>query len=191
MTRNKVVLVDRFDNALGEMDKLEAHLKGHLHRAFSIFLFNSEGKMLIHQRAFNKYHSAGLWTNTCCSHPQWEEDIKQSAMDRLQYEMGMQCNFEKAFSFIYNAQVEGGLIEHEFDHVFIGHTNSTPDPHPDEVQNYEWTDPGVLQKRLMEHPDKFTFWFKKALPKVLNQLQGYRRITNLSECTNGRRSQTI
>src|SRR6187431_2141990 len=107
MNRNKVVLVDRNDNAIGEMDKLEAHLKGDLHRAFSIFLFNSHGEMLIHQRASGKYHGAGLWTNACCSHPQLEEDIRQSALERLQYEMGLQCNIDKAFSFIYYAPVEG------------------------------------------------------------------------------------
>ena len=98
MNRSKVVLVDRKDKAKGEMNKLEAHMKGELHRAFSIFLFNSDGEMLIHQRASNKYHGGGLWTNACCSHPQWSEDIKQSAMERLHYEMGLDCNIDKAFS---------------------------------------------------------------------------------------------
>jgi isopentenyl-diphosphate delta-isomerase len=169
MNRNKVVLVDRFDTAIGEMDKLEAHIKGNLHRAFSVFLFNSSGQMLIHQRASAKYHSAGLWTNACCSHPQWNEDIKQSAVERLHYEMGLQCSLEKAFSFIYNFPVEGGLIEHEYDHVFIGHTNSTPEPHPDEVQNYIWTYPEDLMNNIIQHPDNFTVWFKTALPIVMNQ----------------------
>jgi len=170
MNRNKVVLVDRKDKAKGEMDKLEAHLKGELHRAFSIFLFNSDGKMLIHQRASNKYHGGGLWTNACCSHPQWNEDIKQSALQRLQYEMGLQCNIDKSFSFVYHAPVENGLIEHEYDHVFIGYTNNIPYPHPDEVQNYKWASPFFLKDDVIQNSDHYTYWFRTALGKVLNQM---------------------
>jgi isopentenyl-diphosphate Delta-isomerase len=176
MIRNKVVLVDQYDRAIGEMDKLEAHVNGNLHRAFSIFLFNSAGQMLIHQRAATKYHSAGLWTNACCSHPQWNEDIEQSAVERLQYEMGLRCNLEKAFSFIYHSPVEGGLIEHEYDHVFVGCSNGTPDPHPDEVQNYQWTCPVKLGQQVLLQPGNFTVWFKSALPKVLEQIQKSRRM---------------
>ena len=174
MNRNKVVLVDTNDRAKGEMDKLEAHLKGELHRAFSIFLFNSDGEMLIHQRATNKYHGGGLWTNACCSHPQWSEDIKQSALQRLNYEMGLHCNIDKAFSFIYNSHVENGLIEHEYDHVFIGYTNNTPDPHPDEVQNYKWTCPILLKNEVMQQSDHFTYWFRTALDNVLEQISKIR-----------------
>ena len=170
MNRNKVVLVDRKDRAKGEMDKLEAHLKGELHRAFSIFLFNSDGEMLIHQRAYNKYHGGGLWTNACCSHPQWSEDIKQSAIQRLHYEMGLDCNIDKSFSFIYYSHVENGLIEHEYDHVFIGHTNKIPDPHPYEVQNYKWVCPILLKNEVIQQSDHFTYWFRSSLAKVLEQM---------------------
>ena len=117
MDRNKVVLVDEQDHALGEMDKMEAHEKGMLHRAFSIFIFNSERQMLIHQRAQHKYHGGGLWTNACCSHPQWGEEIKASASQRLAYEMGLKCDIDHLFSFMYHTPVENNLIEHEYDHV--------------------------------------------------------------------------
>lgn len=166
MQRNKVVLVDQHDNPLGEMDKLEAHQKGILHRAFSIFLFNTDGEMLIHQRAANKYHGGGLWTNACCSHPQWNEDIVDSASERLQFEMGMYGNFKKAFSFIYHSPVENGLIEHEFDHILIGHSNVQPNPHPDEVQDYKWMNQFELQKSIQQQPEDYTFWFKEAIKEV-------------------------
>lgn len=170
MIRNKVVLVDISDNAYGEMDKTEAHIKGELHRAFSIFLFNANGQMLIHQRAADKYHGAGLWTNACCSHPQWGEDIKQSALSRLAFEMGIQCDIQKAFSFIYHSPVENGLIEHEFDHVFIGFTDDSPIPNPNEVAAYQWISTDDLQQDILQNPRKYTYWFQKALPGVISIL---------------------
>ena len=168
--RDKVVLVDQHDKAIGEMDKIEAHQKGFLHRAFSIFLFNNKGEMLIHQRAKHKYHGAGLWTNACCSHPQLGEDIKLSAMERLQFEMGIQCNIEKVFSFIYNTSVENNLIEHEFDHVFIGYTDAAPKPNVEEVQSFKWIDTTILSKDIQEHPDQYTYWFKMVFSKILDSL---------------------
>lgn len=171
MDRNKVVLVDENDLAIEEMNKLKAHQKGKLHRAFSIFLFNADGKMLIHQRAKHKYHGAGLWTNTCCSHPQWGENIKEGALERLNFEMGIQCDIQKVFSFIYNSPVENNLIEYEYDHVFIGYTNNRAKPNIDEVQNYQWIYPIQLQEDIQIHPYQYTFWFKKALPILLGKLQ--------------------
>ncbi|WGQ09752.1 isopentenyl-diphosphate Delta-isomerase [Pedobacter gandavensis] len=168
--RNKVVLVDQHDKTIGEMDKIEAHQKGFLHRAFSIFLFNNKGEMLIHQRAKHKYHGAGLWTNACCSHPQLGEDIKLSAMERLQFEMGIQCNIEKVFSFIYNTSVENNLIEHEFDHVFIGYTDAIPRPNAKEVQTFKWIDTTILSKDIQEHPDQYTYWFKMVFSNILDYL---------------------
>jgi len=167
MERNKVVIVDEQDHALGEMDKLEAHQKGVLHRAFSIFIFNSDGQMLIHQRAIDKYHGGGLWTNACCSHPQLNENIQESAAQRLGYEMGLQCDLEKIFSFTYNTPVENDLIEHEYDHVFVGYTDRQPLPNPLEVQHYQWIDRSDLLAKIANQPNAFTSWFKMALPRII------------------------
>ena len=171
MDRNKVVLVDENDCALGEMDKMEAHKIGKLHRAFSVFIFNHNGEMLLHQRADKKYHGAGLWTNACCSHPQWDEDIEESAMERLQYEMGLECELKKLFSFSYNEKVENGLIENEFDHVFIGFTSENPILNKDEVESFKWVSTESLENDIESNPKRYTSWFKMALPKVLNHLK--------------------
>jgi len=166
MERNKVILVDKDDNAIGEMDKMEAHLKGELHRAFSICIFNHEGNMLIHQRAYNKYHGGGLWTNACCSHPQWGEELKESAMERLHYEMGLLCDIDRRFAFLYKTPVENGLIEHELDHVFIGYTDKNPAPHPGEVNDFRWISPMTLQNMVSLYPQDFTYWFRILLKKI-------------------------
>ncbi|MFD2744443.1 MULTISPECIES: isopentenyl-diphosphate Delta-isomerase [Sphingobacterium] len=171
MERNKVVIVDRNDNSLGEMDKLLAHERGELHRAFSVFIFNHSGEMLIHQRAADKYHGGGLWTNACCSHPQLQEDLEQGALQRLQYEMGLVCPIRKLFSFIYHAHVENNLIEHEFDHVFVGYTDNNPIPNPTEVQSYRWISVDSLQEEILTFPDTFTYWFKSALDQVIEALE--------------------
>mgnify|MGYP000899676481 CR=1 FL=1 len=170
-TWDKVVLVNEEDEQLSEMDKLEAHQLGLLHRAFSVFIFNSQGEMLIHQRAFEKYHGGGLWTNACCSHPQWGEEVLFSAEARLKYEMGLSCTLEKMFTFLYHAKVEKGLIEHEFDHVLLGYTDEEPHIHKDEVASYKWLDPKEVYLRTQTHPEEFTYWFKEALPNVLNHLE--------------------
>jgi len=170
LDRSKVVLVDDKDQAIGVMDKLEAHEKGVLHRAFSVFIFNNKGELLIHQRAQHKYHGAGLWTNACCSHPQWEEDIKESAQERLAYEMGLACDLVYKFSFSYKIPVENNLIEHEYDHVFLGVSNQNPIINTDEVMAYQWIHPSKLQKDIQLNPTKFTFWFKKILPMLMQKL---------------------
>jgi isopentenyl-diphosphate delta-isomerase len=172
MNRSKVVLVDENDQTIGVMDKLEAHEKGILHRAFSIFIFNDKGQMLIHQRAKGKYHGSELWTNTCCSHPQWEEDVKQSAEERLVYEMGLECDLSYRFSFLYKIPVENKLIEHEFDHVFSGLTNQEPIINNKEVMAYKWVNPAELQKDIADNPGKYTFWFKEILPMLMQKLAG-------------------
>lgn len=170
MLRDKVILVDQNDLEVGTIDKMEAHIKGMLHRAFSIFLFNSKKEMLIHQRAAGKYHGGGLWTNACCSHPQPGEELKASAMERLYFEMGLQCDLQKAFSFIYHAPVENSLIEHEYDHVYIGFTDDTPIPNPEEVQDYRWISTPDLKREIATEPDKFTFWFKKAIQMLKTEI---------------------
>lgn len=171
MDRNKVVLVDENDCALGEMDKLEAHRKGQLHRAFSVFIFNDKNEMLIQQRADKKYHGAGLWTNACCSHPQMNENIKESASERLYFEMGLKCELRKLHSFIYEKSVENDLTEHEFDHVFIGFSNTHPKPNEDEVKAYKWVGSEWLQSDIKSNPAIYTTWFKMALPKVFDHLK--------------------
>lgn len=170
MERDKVVLVDIDDKPVGEMDKIAAHQQGALHRAFSVFVFNNQGELLIQQRASSKYHGAGLWTNTCCSHPQWGENVEQSAMERLEFEMGLQCKLKFSHSFIYKSEVENNLIEHEYDHVFIGITNEDPVINPDEVQDFAWVNVNELLDNVKMRPQNYTYWFKLALPVVLPNL---------------------
>ena len=160
MSAERVILVDENDRTLGTMEKMEAHEKGILHRAFSIFLINSKGELLIHQRAASKYHSPLLWTNTCCSHPRIDESLEEATRRRLMEEMGMSCQMNKAFSFIYKAELDKGLTEHELDHVFIGTTDDLPKPNPDEVQSYKYVDLDLLKSHMKSNPQEYTEWFK-------------------------------
>jgi len=162
-----VVLVDENDNEIGVEEKLKAHEEGKLHRAFSIFVFNSKNELLLQRRALNKYHSAGLWTNTCCSHPKPDEDILLSAHRRLKEEMGFDCELKEIFTFKYKALFANGLIEHEFDHVFIGHYEKNPNPDPDEVYSYEWVDLPTLSKKIKTNPEQYTEWLKICFEKLV------------------------
>lgn len=166
--RNEVVLVDEFDNDLGVMEKLAAHIEGKLHRAFSVFIFNDKGELLLQQRAREKYHGGGLWTNTCCSHPQLNEDVKESALERLYFEMGIQCDLEFEYQFIYKAEVENNLVEHELDYVYIGYSNAIPKFNPAEVQQYKWETVPHILKDIERNPNLYTAWFKMALP-IINE----------------------
>lgn len=170
MNRNNVVLVDENDNAIAEMEKLAAHEQGCLHRAFSVFIFNDKKELLLQQRANEKYHGGGLWTNTCCSHPQWEEDVNSSAMERLNYEMGMQCDLKLIYSFIYNERVENNLIEHELDYVFIGYSNQNPSLNKDEVRDYKWMNVDNILMDIKNNPSYYTVWFKKAFPELISKI---------------------
>src|SRR5690606_20819833 len=134
----EVILVDQEDKALGTMEKLEAHQTGVLHRAFSVFLFNSEGELLLQQRAFDKYHSPGLWSNTCCSHPRPGEDTLGAAKRRLHEEMGMECKLHFISKFLYKTRFENGLFEHELDHIFVGTTDSLPTINPQEANDFKF-----------------------------------------------------
>lgn len=163
-----VILVDERDNEIGQMEKLAAHESGDLHRALSVFLFNSKGELLLQQRAWAKYHSPGLWTNTCCSHPRPGESSKDAAIRRLQEEMGMSCEIEKAFDFIYRAEFENGLIEHELDHVFIGSTDELPTINPEEVESWRYVSKESLIADIANNPDNYTVWFKICLPRVID-----------------------
>lgn len=160
MNRDLLILVDENDNETGTMDKLEAHRKGLLHRAFSIVVKNTENQWLIHRRAMGKYHSEGLWTNTCCSHPMPGEDISEAAHRRLREEMGFDCTLEKKFHFIYRKSLDNALTEHELDHVFTGEFNGKPDPDPEEVSDFRWIALEELKAEIQQDPDKFTYWFK-------------------------------
>ena len=167
MNINEVILVDERDIAIGVMEKMEAHRKGALHRAFSIFLFNGKGEMLLQRRALAKYHSPGLWTNTCCSHPMQGESIEVAADRRLREEMGMTCTMYKAFDFIYKAELENDLIEHEFDHVLFGTTNEPPVINPEEVSEWKWIPVYDVYIDVQLNPARYTEWFKIALPEVM------------------------
>ena len=161
-----MILVDEHDNDRGFMDKMEAHQKGLIHRAFSIFIFNSRGEMLLQQRAFNKYHSAGLWSNSCCSHPSPGEQTAEAAIRRLGEELGFETALEKIFDFVYQVSFENGLIENEFDHVFVGRYDGPIRQNPDEVNDYVFKPIKQIKLELKDNPEIFTEWFKISLPKI-------------------------
>ncbi|MCU0387237.1 MAG: isopentenyl-diphosphate Delta-isomerase [Chitinophagaceae bacterium] len=167
----EVVLVNEQDEAVGTMEKMEAHRKPHLHRAFSIFIFNNQNEMLLQRRALSKYHSGGLWTNACCSHPFPDEAITDAAIRRLKEELGVYTPLEKAFHFIYQAEFDNGLYEHEFDHVFIGSYNGMLHPNPEEVADYCFKSMQEIRNDLELSPEKFTPWFKIALPYLEAYMQ--------------------
>jgi isopentenyl-diphosphate delta-isomerase len=166
-----VILVNKEDEQIGLMEKMEAHEKGLLHRAFSVFIFNDKDEILIHQRAAHKYHSGGLWTNACCSHPREGERIEDAGARRLQEEMGFTCPVEKQFSFIYKANLDNNMIENEFDHVLFGRYNAPPEPNPDEVQNWKYIPLNILEKDLLENPANYTVWFTLVFDRVKEYLQ--------------------
>lgn len=166
-----VILVDPFDLEIGTMEKLEAHQKGLLHRAFSVLLFNSQGELMLQQRSLNKYHSPGLWTNTCCSHPRPNENTLSAAMRRLQEEMGLSCNLKEIFHFTYRAELEDGLIEHEIDHVFIGFTDATPHLNQNEAMGFKWLSLSRILKDLQEQPEQYTAWFQILINEHYTSIQ--------------------
>jgi isopentenyl-diphosphate Delta-isomerase len=155
-----VILVDEQDTIIGTMEKMEAHRQGKLHRAFSVLLFNSKGEMLLQKRAKGKYHSAGLWTNTCCSHPLPGEKMEDAAARRLKEEMGIDLRPAFAYKFLYKAHLDGDLIEHELDHVFIGDYNGKPIVNASEVEDWKYANMEWLRKDIQSNPDQYTAWFK-------------------------------
>ncbi len=171
MTSNHIILVNEQDEALATMEKLEAHQKGLLHRAFSVFIVNSANEMLLHQRAFHKYHSGGLWTNACCSHPKPGEEVEEAAHRRLQEEMGFDCPLQKLFTFTYHATFDNGLIEHEYDHVFLGRFDGEVFPDTSEVDEFGFFSLQEIARQIRDTPERFTYWFKVAFPMVVEQLK--------------------
>ena len=167
---DKLILVDENDVPIGTIEKMEAHQKALLHRAFSVFIFNTNGEMLLQQRAIDKYHSGGLWTNTCCSHPYERQETKPAAEKRLQEEMGFTTELTKVFDFIYKAPFDNGLTEHEYDHVFTGKYDGVVIPDKSEVENYCFMSIEGIKESMQLYPEKYTVWFKIAFPKMESYL---------------------
>lgn len=170
MEKELVILVDEKDNELGLMEKMEAHEKGLLHRAFSVFIFDRSGKLLLQQRAVEKYHSGGLWSNSCCSHPRKGESVKAAAERRLQEEMGFHVDVEEKFSFIYKSKLDKGLYEHELDHVFFATYEGNITPNPAEVMDYKYVELDWLDRDMRLNPENYTEWFKICFDEVKRNL---------------------
>lgn len=166
---DELILVDELDKPIGKMDKQRVHEQGLLHRAFSVFLFNGKGELLLQQRAAHKYHSAGLWSNTCCSHPRFGETLENAVPRRMEEEMGMRCDSKFVFSFVYRADFDNGLTEHEFDHVYFAISDAEPRINKEEVGDYKYMSMDDLEKDIERNPDRYTAWFRICLPRVREQ----------------------
>ncbi|MFT3748936.1 MAG: isopentenyl-diphosphate Delta-isomerase [Agriterribacter sp.] len=163
---HEIILVNEKDEQVGTAEKMEAHYKALLHRAFSVFIFNTNGEMLLQQRALTKYHSAGLWTNACCSHPRPGEETINGAKRRLKEELGFTAEIKKAFDFTYSAGFDNGLTENEFDHVFTGIYDGPIEPNPGEVMAYSYKSMKEIKEELIANPQLYTAWFIIAFPKI-------------------------
>lgn len=168
--QENVILVDEKDQQIGFKEKLQAHLDGDLHRALSVFICNDKGQWLLQRRALGKYHSPGLWTNTCCSHPRPSEAVLDAANRRLKEEMGICTALNKFKEVTYRLDVGSHLIEHEFDHIFVGLFNGEPEPNPGEVCDWKWVDYSALKQDISLHPENYTAWFKLILDLELEAL---------------------
>ena len=171
MKEEQVILVNEKDEQIGLMPKMEAHEKALLHRAFSVFVFNDKNELMIQQRALGKYHSPGLWTNTCCSHQREGESNIEAGKRRLQEEMGFSTDLKDTISFIYKAPFDNGLTEHEFDHILVGYYNEEPELNPEEANDYKWVTLEELQKDMAKNPDIYTEWFKIIFDKYYKHIQ--------------------
>jgi isopentenyl-diphosphate delta-isomerase len=169
--KEEVILVDTNDVPLGTMPKMEAHEKAILHRAFSVFILNKEGQLMLQQRALNKYHSPGLWTNTCCSHQRLGETNLEAGTRRLQEEMGFKTPLKELFSFVYKAPFDNGLTEHEFDHVILGYYDSVPIINHEEVANWKWMNLEEIITEIKTTPNNYTAWFKIIFDRFYNHIK--------------------
>ncbi|MDO8538116.1 MAG: isopentenyl-diphosphate Delta-isomerase [archaeon] len=168
-----LILVDKNDKKIGEMEKIRAHKEARLHRAFSVFLFNSNGELMLQKRADSKYHSPGLWGNACDGHPRVNETITQAGERRLIEEMGITCKLKKKFGFVYKVKLDHGMNEHEFDYVLIGKFNGSPKLNKKEASDWKWIELNELKKQVKKNPENFTSWFKIVLKKYLKELNGH------------------
>jgi isopentenyl-diphosphate delta-isomerase len=168
-TEKQIILVDEQDREVGTGEKLETHRKGILHRAISVFIFNSKGELMLQKRAKTKYHSGGLWTNTCCSHPRPGETTETAARRRLQEEMGFTCDVRPAGHLLYRVTFDNGLTEHEYDHMFIGESDADPVLNPDEAEDWKWLSPEDIKKDMTVNPGSYSHWFKLSLDDILSK----------------------
>jgi isopentenyl-diphosphate delta-isomerase len=166
MVDQNIILVNEKDEAVGLMEKMQVHREGLLHRAFSVFVFDRNGRMLLQKRAAHKYHGGGLWSNACCSHPYPGEKVEDAAQRRLHEEMGFVTPLQKIFEFVYKADVENGLIEHEYDHVFAGEYEGPINMNQKEVADYCYESMNNIKWMIRDQPHKFTSWFKLAFPSI-------------------------
>lgn len=164
-----VILVDKNDNQIGVEEKIKAHKEAKLHRAISIFIFNSKNELMLQKRAKNKYHCGGLWSNTVCSHPNPDETVEEAVHRRLNQEMGFDCDMKEIFSFIYTIKFDNGLTENEFDHVFIGKYEKNPVLNREEAGGFKWITIDELKKEINKNPEKYTYWMKQILDRVDNE----------------------
>ena len=171
MNEEKVILVDQEDNIIGTMPKIEAHKKAVLHRAFSVFILNKKGELMLQKRALNKYHSPELWTNTCCSHQREGEGNLQAGKRRLKEEMGFTTPLEELFSFIYKAPFDNGLTEHEFDHVMLGYYDGLPKINFEEVASWKWISLEKVKKHMKKNPEHYTAWCKIIYERFYNYIK--------------------
>lgn len=179
MNESLVILVDEKDNPVAIMEKMEAHKKGMLHRAISVFIVDSEWNWILQKRSHDKYHSRGLWTNTCCTHPDPGESNLDAANRRLMEEMGISCKLEELFSFAYNEKLDNELTENEFDHVFFGISDNDPWINRSEVNDWKRISFDELHRDIQNNPDNYTFWFKTIYRNVHSHLAGYKNISLL------------
>jgi isopentenyl-diphosphate delta-isomerase len=174
MAAEQLILVDAFDRELGVGEKMEVHLAGALHRAFSVFVFDGRGRLLMQKRAADKYHSAGLWSNTACGHPRPGEETREAARRRLREEMGFDCELREAFQFLYRAELDGALVEHEYDHVFVGVYDGEPSPDAAEVEDWKWLSVEELRRGLEAEPERYSPWLRLAV-----EGRGWRRVAEI------------
>jgi len=170
LKEEQVILVNSLNEPIGTMPKMEAHEKAVLHRAFSVFVMNSDGETMLQQRAAHKYHSPLLWTNTCCSHQRVGESNIEAGKRRLQEEMGFVTELKELFSFIYKAPFDNGLTEHEYDHVMVGYYDKAPLLNPEEVAAWKWMKPDAIKTDMAKNPEIYTAWFKIIFEKFYSHI---------------------
>jgi isopentenyl-diphosphate delta-isomerase len=169
--KEEIILVNEKDQVIGVGEKIQTHLIGALHRAFSTYIFNSAGQLLLQKRSSTKYHSQGLWSNTCCGHPRPGEAIEEAARRRLGEEMGFDCEVREVFEFVYHAKLDNGFYEHEYDHVLVGTCDDIPTPNQDEVADWKWTDLTAIMIDMGKHPENYTYWFRTSFDELCRSIK--------------------